>query len=152
MDRLNRRFQLKTSWTPIFGRLCEMAFRLFYERKRPQFRVLLEERNVSAITIAPGGSSRFTVEHEGQQSLNLCFAGHELRKHSREPDGFFGETAAALIGARHVVPANAEGGVHSLKDRIQPLRQLTWFRRFEPDTAVTDLSLGTHQTLSHSFG
>src|SRR6266702_7478824 len=36
MYRLNCRFQLKTSWAPIFGRLREIALRLCDERKRPQ--------------------------------------------------------------------------------------------------------------------
>src|SRR5882672_2952481 len=105
-----------------------------------------------AILIAPDGAPRFTVEHERQQSLNLCLARHLLKKNSREPDGFFGESAAVLIGARHVVPANAESCVNRFKDRIQPLPECTLLRHFEPDTAVTDLGLGTHQTLSHSFG
>src|SRR5436309_1087911 len=37
------------------------------------------------------------------------------------------------------------------KHRIQP-PECTSLRHFETDTAVTDLGLGTHQTLSHSFG
>src|SRR5947208_4227636 len=152
MYRLNCRFQLKTSCAPIFGRLCEIALRLFYYRERPQFRILLGKRNVTAILIAPGGAPRFTVEHERQQSLNLCFARHLLKKNSREPDGFFGETAAVLIGARHVVPANAKRSVNRFKDRIQPPPECTSLRHFETDTAVTDLGLRTRQTLSHSFG
>src|SRR5207302_7351007 len=98
-----------------------------------------------AILIAPGDAPRFTVEHERQQSLNLCFARHLLKKNSREPDGFFGETAAVLIGACHVVPADAKRGINRFKDRIQPLRQLMSLWYLEPDTAVTDLGLGTHQ-------
>src|SRR2546430_5018445 len=104
-----------------------------------------------AILIAPGDAPRFTVEHERQQSLNLCFARHLLKKNSREPDGFFGETAAVLIGARHVVPADAKRSVNRFKDRIQP-PECTSFRHFEADTAVTAPSLGPHQTLSHGFG
>src|SRR6266487_1064736 len=30
MHRLNCGLELKTPWAPIFGRLCEMAFRLFH--------------------------------------------------------------------------------------------------------------------------
>jgi hypothetical protein len=44
--------------------------------------------------------------------LNFGFAGHELQKNSREPQGFLGEIAAALVGAHHVVPANAERSVN----------------------------------------
>src|SRR5207244_3695079 len=85
-------------------------------------------------------------------AAQLCVARHLLKKNSREPDGFFGETAAVLIGARHVVPANAKRSVNRFKDRIQPPPECTSLRHFETDTAVTDLGLGTHQTLSHSFG
>ena len=105
-----------------------------------------------ALTIAPGGASCFTVEHESQQSLNLCFAGHLLEKHLREPDGFFGEAAAPMVGASHVVPSNAEGGVNGLKHGIQPRCQLLAFRHFEPDAAGADLGLGSDQPLSHGLG
>src|SRR2546421_12130267 len=105
-----------------------------------------------AILIAPGDAPRFTVEHERQQSLNLCFARHLLKKNSREPDGFFGETAAVLIGARHVVPVNAELSENRLKYRIEQPPERTSLLHFNTDTASTHLRLVSHQTLRTRFG
>ncbi len=92
------------------------------------------------------------MEHEGQQPPNFCFTGHELQKDSREPDRLFGEVPAALVGARHIVPPDAKGGVNRFKHRVEPLRQFMLLRDFELNTAVTDLRLGTHQALTHCCG
>src|SRR6059058_1492013 len=97
--------------------------RLLDQRERPQFRVLLRKRNVSAVAVAPGGAARFTVEGEGQQSFNLGFARHQLQEHARKPDGFLGEVAAVLVGALHVIPADSECGVNSVKHSAEPLGQ-----------------------------
>src|SRR5690349_16460157 len=99
MYGLNRSFQLKASGFFVRGRLRKKLFRLFHQRRRPKPRILLGKRNITSVRGAPGGPSRFTVQHESQQPLNLWFVRHELEKYSGKPDSFFGEAASALIGA-----------------------------------------------------
>src|SRR6185436_7831322 len=103
------------------------------------------------IGISPCRPSRFAVQHKSQEPLNFCFAGHLLKKHSREPDGFLGEATAALIRARHIVPTNAERGVNGLQHRIQPRWQLLLLGHFKPDASVADLRLRSDKPLPHGF-
>jgi hypothetical protein len=76
------------------------------------------------------------MEHESQQTVNLCFLGHQLQKHSCKPDRLLGEIASALVHTGHVIPANAEGGVNRFQHRVQPLRQFTLLRNFKPILCV----------------
>src|SRR5579863_6850245 len=97
------------------------------------------------------GPSRFAMQHESQEPVNLSRIRHQLHEDPRQPDCFFGQLAAESVSSHHVVPADPKSCVDRIDHGIEPLRQITLFWNFEADTTVTDLSFGTHQTLSHSF-
>ena len=114
--------------------------------------ILLGERNEPAVRPPPRRSAGFAVEHQSQQTANLGFPGHELQKDPCEPDRLLGQIPSALVNARHVIPADSEGGINSFQHGVEPLRQFTLLRDFELNAAVADLRLGTHQALPHRRG
>src|SRR5262249_6632491 len=130
----------------------QIVFGFVDENSRPQLWVLLRERNISAIMITTRALPGLAMKHESQQSLNLRFSGHQLKKHARQPDSFLREAATLLIRARHVIPSDAERCIDRFQDGIESLGQLLWLRNFEPDSAVANFCFGTHQALSHRLG
>ena len=92
------------------------------------------------------------MKDESQETLNLGFAGHELQKDPREPDGFFGQIAPALVGARHVVPADPEGGVNRFQHGVKALRQFTLLRDFERNTTAADFVFARNRRCPIVFG
>ena len=61
---LNCRFKLKSAGASLFERVSEIAFRLFYQRKRPLLGVLLRKRNVPTIRPPARRAPCFSVQHE----------------------------------------------------------------------------------------
>jgi len=64
MHRLNCGFKLKAAEPSVLERLGEMAFCLFYYRKRPLLGVLLGKSNVPAILSPSRRAPGFAVKHE----------------------------------------------------------------------------------------
>src|SRR5262249_56152620 len=91
------------------------------------------------------------MKDESQETLNLGFAGHELQKDPREPDGFFGQIAPALVGARHVVPADPEGGVNRFQHGVKALRQFTLLGDFERNTTAADFVFARNRRCPIAF-
>jgi len=90
---LNCSFKLKSAQTPALESFGEMTFRLFDQWKRPLLRVL-HGRGTYRPSKAPcvrGALLRNAAE--SQQALDLGFARHQLQKHPRKPDRFFGQIA-----------------------------------------------------------
>src|SRR5271166_772076 len=139
---LNCGFQLKAAGAPVLGRFSEMLFGLFYERRRPLPGVLFGERNVLTFWTSSRRTSCFAMQHESQQAAYLGFIRHEVQKDPCQPDCFFGQVSATLVGSRHVVPADAEGGVDGLKYCVEALRQFMVLRDFKADAAIADLRFG----------
>src|SRR5215472_4599387 len=109
---LDGRFELESPDALLLEGCGQMTFGFFYQRKRPVLWVLLGKRDVSAVRASSRGAAPFAMEHESEQTLHFSFAGHELQKDAREPQGFFGQVATAVVGAHHVVPADAERSVN----------------------------------------
>ena len=63
--------------------------------------------------------------------MNLGFVRHQPQKHAREPDRLLRQIPATLVGAHHIVPADAEGGVNRLQHGVKTLRQITLLRYLE---------------------
>src|ERR1700681_891980 len=89
------------------------------------------------------------MEHESEQTTNLCFPGHQLQENPCEPDRLLGQIPAALVNPRQVIPADPEGCIDCLKHRVEPLRQVPLVWDLELNTAVTAFRRSTHQTLTH---
>src|SRR5262245_16744657 len=120
MRGLDGRFELKAAATTVLGCFGKMCFRFCNQWQDPLLRVLLGERDVTAVSATARRSPSFAVEHEGQETSNLRFLGHEVEKDPREPDGLLGEVAAALIGTHHIVPSDPESGIDSFKYCLEP--------------------------------
>ena len=114
-------------------------------------RVLLGQGNVASLGVPSRSAARFTIQHEGQQALNFGFAGHQLQKHAREPHRFLGQIAPALVGPRHVVPAEPESGVDRFEHGVKALRQITLWRDFERNATTADFCLRAKKALPHGF-
>src|SRR5262249_2632 len=111
MRGLDGRFELKAATPTVPGCFGKMCFRFCNPWQAPLVRVLLGERDVTAVSTTARGSASFAVEHEGQEPPHLRFLGHEVEKDPREPEGLLGEIAAALIGTPHIVPSDPERGI-----------------------------------------
>src|SRR5580700_10006746 len=109
--------------------------------KRPLLRVLLGERNIPAVRASSRWAPRFAMKHQSQQALHFGFARHELKQDPREPDALLGQIAAALVGARHVVPTDAERGVNGFEHGVKALRQIALLRDFERNSSAADFCL-----------
>ena len=94
-------------------------------------------------------AARFAIQEQSQQALNLGIVRHELQEHAREPDGLLGEVAASLVGAGHVVPTNAEGGVNGLQHGIEALRQIALLRNLKANARPGESWFGSDQALTH---
>src|ERR1700678_1663885 len=82
--RLSRRFKLKPAGGTATRRFAEMPFRLFNQGQRPVPANLLRERHVLAVRPPPRCPTGFAVEHQSQQTVDLCFFGHQLQKNQGE--------------------------------------------------------------------
>src|SRR5881396_2159567 len=78
-------------------------------------------------------------------------SGHQLQKDPCKPDRFLGEVAATLVGADHVVPTDAEGGVNGLNYGVEPRRQIALLRDFERNATTADFCLRAKETLPHGL-
>src|SRR5579871_1012298 len=148
MDRLNRRLKLKAARMPALRRLSKMALRFFHKVKGPLARILLGQRNITAMR-PPRQTPGFAMEHESQQPANFSLSGHQLQQDARKPDRLFSQVPPALIDTSHVIPPDSESRIYAFEDSGEPLRQLLFLRHLKGNAAGTDLGLGPHQALTH---
>ncbi len=88
VDRLDRRFELVAT-DPVLRRGGpEMGFRFVDHRSLPARSVLLIEGDEFSIRRVAGFAAGFAVEHEGEESPPLRFAGHQLDECPSESDRF----------------------------------------------------------------
>ena len=129
-----------------------MTFCLIDQGQRPLLCVLFGEGDVAAVRCSPRRTPGFAVEHESEQSPNLRLVFHELQQDACQPDRFLGQTAAALVYACHVIPAQPERGINRFQDGVEPLWQFMFVGNGKANAGIADLRLGAHQALPHGRG
>ena len=115
----------------------------------PQRRILLGERHVVAVLVAPRAAPGFRVQHERKQAQRLRFLRTQFSHQPAQEHGFLGEIAAGDIGPPGVGPAFPERSVDSLQHGLEPAGKVVGPRDAKRDAGLPDLVLRAHESLTH---
>jgi hypothetical protein len=131
MGRLQHRLELVATERAALTGAQQQRFGLLDQGRVPQSRVLVGKRHVVALRAAPGAAARLGVEHQRQQAERFGLLRQQGHDEAAEPDGFFGEVAAADLGAGRVGPTLGKGRVDGFEHRSETLLKLAPFGHTE---------------------
>ena len=89
------------------------------------------------------------MQHDGEESLPLRFAGQQADEQAAQFDRLGGQALAPRIGAGDIFPPAAIRGVDGFEDGVESTRELVAIRDAKRDACLPDLVLRPREPLTH---